>query len=98
MQSEIESIKRLTNPKSQVSCHYIINRNGEVIQLVKDKNIAWHAGKSKWKKFINLNNKSIGIELVNKGHKFGYQTFSKKQIISLLKLCKKLKNKYGRLL
>ena len=94
MQSEIESIKRLTNPKFQVSCHYIINRNGEVIQLVKDKNIAWHAGKSKWKKFINLNNKSIGIELVNKGHKFGYQSFSKKQITSLLKLCKKLKNKY----
>ena len=94
MQSEIESIRRLTNPKFQVSCHYIINRNGEVIQLVKDKNIAWHAGKSKWKKFINLNNKSIGIELVNKGHKFGYQSFSKKQITSLLKLCKKLKNKY----
>ena len=80
--------------QSQVSCHYIINRNGEVIQLVKDKNIAWHAGKSKWKKFINLNNKSIGIELVNKGHKFGYQNFSKKQIKSLLKLCKILKNKY----
>ena len=45
--------------------------------MVKDKNIAWHAGKSKWKKINNLNNKSIGIELVNKGHQFGYQNFTK---------------------
>ena len=56
MQSEIESIKRLKNPKSKVSCHYLINREGKIIQMVKDKNIAWHAGKSKWKKFKDLNN------------------------------------------
>ena len=55
MQSEIESIKRLKDPKSNVSCHYLINRRGKIIQMVKDKNIAWHAGKSKWKRFINLN-------------------------------------------
>ena len=91
MQSEIESIKRLKNPKSKVSCHYLINRKGEIIQMVKDINIAWHAGKSKWKKFNNLNNSSLGIELVNKGHKFGYQNFSNKQISSLIKLCRNLK-------
>ena len=95
MQSEIESIKRLKNPKSKVSCHYLINREGKIIQMVKDKNIAWHAGKSKWKKFKDLNNFSIGIELVNRGHKFGYQNYSKNQINSLLKLCKKLKKKYS---
>jgi len=94
MQSEIESIKRLINPKSKVSCHYLINRNGRVIQLVKDTRVAWHAGKSKWKKFINLNNNSLGIELVNKGHEYGYQNFSNKQIKSLIRLCKKLKKKY----
>ena len=94
MQSEIESIKRLKNPKHKVSCHYLINRKGQVIQMVKDKYIAWHAGKSKWKKFINLNNNSLGIELVNRGHKFGYQSFSQKQITSLIKLCKNLKKKY----
>ena len=55
MQSEIESIKRLKNPKYKVSCHYLINRKGKIIQMVKDKNIAWHAGKSKWKKINNLN-------------------------------------------
>ena len=52
MQSEIESIKRLNNPKSKVSCHYLINREGKIIQMVKDMNTAWHAGKSKWKKIL----------------------------------------------
>ena len=95
MQSEIESIKRLKDSNSKVSCHYLITRKGKIIQMVKDTNIAWHAGKSKWKKFINLNTNSIGIELVNKGHKFGYQNFSEKQIKSLIKLCKNLKTKYA---
>ena len=93
MQSEIESIKRLKNPKFKVSCHYLINRKGSIIKMVEDRNIAWHAGKSRWKNFTNLNNYSIGIELVNKGHQHGYQNFSKKQIISLIKLCKNLKKK-----
>ena len=95
MQSEIESIQRLKNPRQKVSCHYLINRKGEVIQMVKDKNIAWHAGKSRWKEFKNLNTNSIGIELVNKGHRFGYQNFSKKQIKSLIRLCNNLKKKYS---
>ena len=95
MQSVIESVKRLKNPKAKVSCHYLINRKGLVIQMVKDKDIAWHAGKSKWGNYKNLNYNSIGIELVNKGHEHGYQNFSKKQINSLLKLCKKLKKKYA---
>ena len=94
MQSEIESIRRLKDPKSKVSCHYIINRKGKIIQMVHERNSAWHAGKSKWQNFDNLNKYSLGIELVNKGHEFGYQNFSNKQIISLIKLCKSLKKKY----
>ena len=95
MQSEIESLDRLKNPKSKVSCHYLINRKGFIFQLVKDKNIAWHAGKSKWKKNVNLNYSSIGIELVNKGHRYGYESFSNKQIKSLIILCQQLKKKYS---
>ena len=95
MQSEIESINRLKNPKFKVSCHYLINRKGIIFRMVDDKYIAWHAGKSRWKKFINLNAYSIGIELVNKGHQFGYQNFSNKQIKSLINLCKLLKKKYA---
>ena len=94
MQSEIESIKRLKSSKHKVSCHYLINREGKIIQMVKDKKIAWHAGKSKWKKLVNLNDHSIGIELVNRGHQYGYQNFSKKQINSLIWLGKNLKKKY----
>ena len=53
MQSEIESIKRLKNIKSKVSCHYFINRKGSITQMVRDNQVAWHAGKSKWKSFKN---------------------------------------------
>ena len=62
--------------------------------MVDEKNIAWHAGKSKWKNFVNLNSQSIGIELVNKGHQFGYENFSKKQISKLVLLCNILIKKY----
>tara|TARA_B100000941_G_C28474766_1_gene538510 strand:- start:114 stop:833 length:720 start_codon:yes stop_codon:yes gene_type:complete len=94
MQSEIASIKRLKSKKSKVSCHYLINKKGEVFQMVPENKIAWHAGKSKWKNFKNLNRNSIGIELTNKGHKLGYENFSKLQIQSLVTLCKELKRKY----
>ena len=94
MQSMIESIERLQDKKAKVSCHYLIDRKGRIILMVPENKVAWHAGKSKWKKFNNLNLNSIGIELVNKGHKFGYQNFSSLQIKRLIYLCKKLKKKY----
>ena len=94
MQSKIESIKRLVNPKSKVSCHYLIDRKGKIIKLLDDNKIAWHAGKSRWKNFTNLNKNSLGIELVNKGHQHGYQKYPKIQIKQLIKLCTHLKKKY----
>tara|TARA_B100000941_G_scaffold237429_1_gene180415 strand:+ start:99 stop:806 length:708 start_codon:yes stop_codon:yes gene_type:complete len=94
MQSEIESLKRLKNKRSKVSSHYFLNRSGAITQLVKDNKVAWHAGKSKWKNIVNLNKFSIGIELQNRGHRFGYENFPNSQIQSLIKLCKFLKKKY----
>ena len=94
MQSERESIARLCNPKTEVSSHYLINRNGKIYRLVNDNQIAWHAGKSCWGKYKNLNKYSIGIELVNKGHRFGYTHFRKKQLLSLTKICKNLMARY----
>mgnify|MGYP006148944509 FL=1 len=94
MQSERESINRLTNKKNKVSAHYLINRKGDLIKIVEEKNIAWHAGKSRWKNIINLNSQSIGVELVNKGHRFGYENFPKKQITKLILLCRILIKKY----
>ena len=94
MQSERESIKRLCNPRSKVSSHYLINRRGKIFRLVQDRHVAWHAGKSCWGRHKNLNENSIGIELVNKGHQFGYEKFPKKQISKLVLLCKILIKKY----
>ena len=94
MQSERESLLKLCNPESKVSSHFVISHNGKTYRLVQDNQIAWHAGKSCWGKYKNLNKNSIGIELVNKGHKFGYSSFKKKQLLSLIKICKILIKKY----
>tara|TARA_B100000029_G_C17529380_1_gene942793 strand:+ start:926 stop:1654 length:729 start_codon:yes stop_codon:yes gene_type:complete len=94
MQSQRESLIRLCNSKSKVSSHYLISRNGKIFRLVSEDKIAWHAGKSCWRKFRNLNKNSIGIELVNRGHEFGYTKFTKKQLLSLITICRKLVNKY----
>jgi N-acetylmuramoyl-L-alanine amidase len=72
----------------------LIDRKGQIIKMVEENKIAWHAGKSRWKNFSNLNDISIGIELVNRGHKFGYEKFTNLQINQLINLCLKLKKKY----
>ena len=95
MRSENKAIKRLTDVKSNVSCHYFIKRNGQIILMVPELFEAWHAGKSNWKKDIFLNKNSIGIEISNKGHDFGYENFLKPQISSLIKLSKYLIKKYN---
>ena len=94
MKKESEAIKRLTDIQSEVSCHYLIKNNGEIIMMVPDHYIAWHAGKSSWRNYKSLNKNSIGIEITNPGHKFMYKKFSKRQVSSLLKLSKFLIKKY----
>ncbi len=94
MKSETKAINRLIDENSKVSCHYLIKRNGNIILMVPELYIAWHAGISFWKNQKNLNKNSIGIEISNYGHRFGYQKYSKKQIISLVKLSKYLIKKY----
>ena len=93
MISEKRAIRRLTNKNSKVSCHYFIRRNGEVINMVPDKFIAWHAGKSCWKKHKDLNDKSIGIEIQNSGHLNKYEKFSIKQIKKFINFNKNFKKK-----
>ena len=95
MKSESRAVERLLNKTSKVSCHYLIKKNGTIINMVPDKFIAWHAGISCWKKHMNLNDKSIGIEIHNPGHSDNYSQFSKKQIKSTLYLTKILKKKYN---
>tara|TARA_A100001015_G_scaffold123440_1_gene136796 strand:- start:60 stop:779 length:720 start_codon:yes stop_codon:yes gene_type:complete len=95
MTSEKKAIERLTDKKSKVSSHYFIKKNGTIFYMVPEKFVAWHAGVSCWKNRKNLNNKSIGIEIQNSGHKNKYESFSIKQIKSLLLLTKILKKKYN---
>ncbi len=94
MRSESKAITRLTDDKSKVSCHYFIKKNGLIIIMVPGLYEAWHAGKSNWKKDKSLNKTSIGVEISNKGHNFGYENYSKKQIKSLIVLSKYLIKKY----
>ena len=94
MKKELDAIKRLTNVKSKVSSHYLIKTNGDIVVLVPDLYIAWHAGKSSWKNFKSLNKYSIGIEISNPGHGKNYKKFSKRQTISILNLSKHLIKKY----
>ena len=94
MKNEKAALNRLTKIQSQVSSHYLIKKDGDIILLVPDLYIAWHAGFSSWKKKRFLNTSSIGIELTNPGHEFNYKKFSKKQINSLIKLSKFLIKKY----
>jgi len=93
MRSLQSAVERLISKKYEVSSHYLVSRTGKIMQLVKDNNIAWHAGISNWFNFKNLNKNSIGIELENKGHQYGYQDFPNKQITELIKILKILKKK-----
>ena len=94
MKSESNALKRLTDIQSEVSCHYLIKNNGEIVKIVPDLYIAWHAGESSWKNYKSLNQNSIGIEITNPGHEYGYKNFTKKQITALLKLSKFLIKNY----
>ena len=95
IKNQSDAIKKLTNSKSKVSCHYFIKNNGEIIRIVPDNYTAWHAGKSSWKNYKLLNKNSIGIEIQNAGHDNGYADFKKKQINSLIILLKILKKKFN---
>ena len=87
--------KKLSDKKSNVSAHYIISTEGKIYNLLCLKFKAWHAGKSRWRNNININDYSLGIELENKGHNHGYQDFTKKQYLALKKLVNFLKKSFN---
>ena len=94
MKKESDAINKLIEIQSEVSCHYLIKNNGEIVKMVPDLYIAWHAGESSWKNYKSLNQNSIGIEITNPGHEHGYKKFTQKQITSLLRLSKFLIKEY----
>jgi len=87
MESGEAALDWLCNPESGVSCHYFVDEAGKITQLVREESRAWHAGKSCWKGEDDINSRSIGIEIVNPGHEFGYRDFPESQINAVMKLC-----------
>jgi len=87
MASGAAALARLVDPAAKVSAHYTIDEDGTVYAMVPEDRRAWHAGVSHWAGAANINSRSIGIELVNPGHEFGYHSFPEAQIAALTTLC-----------
>jgi len=84
------ALKRLCSPKSKVSSHYVVFEDGRVVQCVPENLRAWHAGVSSWAGETDINSLSIGIEIVNPGHEFGYSDFPRRQIAAVIALCRSI--------
>ncbi|HQT63351.1 MAG: N-acetylmuramoyl-L-alanine amidase [Acidocella sp. 20-57-95] len=87
MQTAQAAIDRLRDPAAKVSAHYVVDEDGTVYALVDEQKRAWHAGVSYWRGVRQLNDRSIGIEIVNPGHEWGYRAFPKVQMLAVRDLC-----------
>lgn len=87
MASAAAALDRLTDPAAEVSAHYLIDEAGAVHALVAEERRAWHAGRASWRGRDDVNSASIGIELVNPGHDYGYRPFPEAQMAALEALC-----------
>jgi len=95
MQDGASAIARLRAPDSGVSSHYVVAEDGQVLRLVPEEKRAWHAGKSWWRGHDDVNSASVGIEIVNPGHEFGYRPFPESQIDALLPLVADIVRRHG---
>ncbi len=87
MRTGAEALARMSDPEAQVSAHYMVEEDGEIFHLVPEDLRAWHAGKSYWRGREALNQYSIGIEIVNPGHEWGYRPFPEAQMQAVIALC-----------
>ncbi len=88
MRTATEALDRLCDPAAKVSAHYLIGEDGAVTRLVVEEKRAWHAGLSSWRGRTDINGASIGVELVNPGHEFGYRPFPEPQMAALEELAR----------
>lgn len=95
MQSAEAAIERLRDPDAGVSSHYVVAEDGTTLRLVDEADRAWHAGRSLWRGIRDVNSASVGIEIVNPGHEFGYRPFPDEQIASVILLVDAIKQRYG---
>jgi len=94
MQDADSAIRRLADPEARVSAHYVVAEDGTVVRMVAEEKRAWHAGKSHWRTIDDVNSASIGIEIVNPGHEWGYRPFPDEQIASVIQLVHGIKDRY----
>lgn len=94
MRTGDEALARMTDPQAKVSAHYMVEEDGRVFSLVSEERRAWHAGVSFWKGATDINAASIGIELVNPGHEFGYRAFPEAQIEALIELMDDIRSRW----
>jgi len=95
MESAQAAIDRLRDPEAKVSAHYLVDEDGRILQLVDERHRAWHAGRSHWRGVTDVNSASIGIEIVNPGHEFGYRPFPEAQMSSLIPLVADIKERHA---
>jgi N-acetylmuramoyl-L-alanine amidase len=95
MQDAASAITRLTDAEAKVSSHYLVAEDGQVMRLVAEDRRAWHAGKALWRGISDVNSASIGIEIVNPGHEFGYRPFPASQMDALIPLVADIVARYG---
>jgi N-acetylmuramoyl-L-alanine amidase len=88
------AVRHLCTPASEVSAHYVVMEDGHVVQCVPESRRAWHAGLSSWEGETDINSVSIGIEIVNPGHDYGYPDFPKRQIAAVTALCRSILTRY----
>lgn len=95
METAEAAIARLRDPSAKVSCHYLVAEDGQVLRMVAEEKRAWHAGRSFWRGVTDINSASIGIEIVNPGHEFGYRPFSDEQVDALIPLVAAVVERYA---
>lgn len=95
MQSGAAAINWLANPASKVSAHYVVDEDGQLVYMVREEQRAQHAGLSYWRGVTDCNSASIGIEIVNPGHEFGYRPFPEAQMDTVTRLVAELVRTYG---
>ena len=95
MEDAASAIAWLRNPEAKVSCHYLVSEDGQVLRLVPEEKRAWHAGRSFWRGVTDVNSASIGIEIVNPGHEFGYRPFPEPQMSALIPLVADIVKRHG---
>ncbi|WP_343562268.1 N-acetylmuramoyl-L-alanine amidase [Kiloniella sp. b19] len=94
MQSAEEALERLCDPDAQVSAHYLVCEDGQILQLVPDDRRAWHAGVAAWDGQNDINSCSIGVEIVNPGHEWGYRPFTTIQMQAVEVLCRSILSRH----